>query len=163
MPGGFLGVDAFFVLSGFLITSLLLAERARRGIRLGSFWLRPGTTAAARAAARPDHRHVVFRRLLGPVEVALLRGDALSALGYVANWRMIYRGDDYFTQTAAPSPLQHTWSLGIEEQFYLLWPLIMVGLFVLGRRRTGRALTMVCLIGAAGSAVTGVLLFRPAT
>ena len=65
------------------------------------------------------------RALLPPEEVRLLRGDGMAALFYVANWRMTFRGGDYFAQTAAPSPLEHTWSLGIEEQFYLLWPLVL--------------------------------------
>jgi peptidoglycan/LPS O-acetylase OafA/YrhL len=65
---------------------------------------------------------VAARWLLPPEEVRLLRADGVAALLYVANWRMIFRGDDYFAQTAAPSPLEHTWSLGMEEQFYLLCP-----------------------------------------
>ena len=76
------------------------------------------------------------RALLPPEEVRLLRGDGMAALFYVANWRMIFRGGDYFAQTAAPSPLEHTWSLGIEEQFYLLWPLVLGA--VLYRRRSRR-------------------------
>jgi peptidoglycan/LPS O-acetylase OafA/YrhL len=162
MPGGFLGVDAFFVLSGYLITSLLLAERVRTGgIRLGAFWLRRARRLLPALLVVLVTVVVVFRNLLSPVEVGLLRDDALSTLAYAANWRMIYRGADYFAQTAAPSPLQHTWSLGIEEQFYLLWPLIVVAIFALGVRRTGRALTIVCVLGALGSAVAAVLLFRP--
>src|SRR5262249_58202009 len=66
--------------------------------------------------------------LLDTDDLGLLRTDSLAALGYVANWRMIYRGTGYFAATATPSPLQHTWSLGIEEQFYVLWPLIIAGL-----------------------------------
>jgi peptidoglycan/LPS O-acetylase OafA/YrhL len=87
----------------------------------------------------------VFRDLLPRFEVGLLRGDALAALGYVANWRMIYRGDDYFAQTAAPSVLQHTWSLGIEEQFYVLWPLLVVVLVALAGRRARPVLVALCL------------------
>ena len=140
LPGGFLGVDAFFVLSGFLITSLLLAEHARTGrIDLRRVLGPAGAPAAARRCCWCSSSSLlVFRDLLPPAEVGALRGDALAALGYVANWRMIYRGGDYFAATGSPSPLQHTWSLGIEEQFYLLWPLLLVGLLAL-RRPGGRA------------------------
>ncbi len=100
----------------------------------------------------------VFPDLLPRFEVDLLRWDAFAALGYVANWRMIYRGDDYFAQTAAPSPLQHTWSLGIEEQFYVVWPLLVVALLAFGLRR---AMVGLCLLGAAMSALLAVLLFDP--
>src|SRR5258708_4206869 len=132
MPGGFLGVDAFFVLSGYLITSLLLVERARTGhIRLGAFWARRARRLLPALLVVLVTVVLVFRSLPPAVEVSKLRGDALSALGYVANWRMIYRGDGYFDRQSAPSPLQHTWSLGIEEQFYLLWPIIVAGLFAL--------------------------------
>jgi peptidoglycan/LPS O-acetylase OafA/YrhL len=160
LPGGFLGVDAFFVLSGFLITSLLLAEHARDGrIRLAAFWARRARRLLPALLLVLVCVVVAGRYLLPPVEVQLLRGDALVALGYVANWRMIYRGTDYFTQTAAPSPLQHTWSLGIEEQFYLLWPLIVVALLALAKRRW--ALLAVALLGTAASAVTTMLWYRP--
>ena len=132
--GGFLGVDAFFVLSGYLITTLLLREWDSAGrIRLGAFWMRrarrllPALLVAIAAVV------IAGRAVLPPEEVALLRGDALATLGYVANWRMIHRGGDYFTQTASPSLLQHAWSLGIEEQFYVLLPLLLVGLMVWGR------------------------------
>ncbi len=138
ITGGFLGVDAFFVLSGFLITSLLLAERERNGrISLPAFWgrrvrrLLPALLVVLIAVV------VTSQFLLPTVELKLLRSDGLSTLVYVANWRMIYRGGgNYFAQTSAPSPLQHTWSLGIEEQFYLFWPLIVVGAmaWLAGRR-----------------------------
>jgi peptidoglycan/LPS O-acetylase OafA/YrhL len=105
---------------------------------------------------------VASRYLLPPVEVSLLRGDALAALAYVANWRMIFRGSDYFTQTAAPSPLQHTWSLGIEEQFYLVWPLLVAGLLVwLTWRRARGTLLAICLIGSAASAFAAAALYHP--
>lgn len=141
VPGGFLGVDVFFVLSGYLITSLLLAEWTRSGgrIDLAAFWgrrvrrLLPALLLMITAVA------IGARVLLPPEEVRLLRGDGMAALFYVANWRMTFRGGDYFAQTAAPSPLQHTWSLGIEEQFYLLWPLVLCA--VLYRRHRGRTST----------------------
>jgi peptidoglycan/LPS O-acetylase OafA/YrhL len=161
LPGGFLGVDAFFVLSGFLITSLLLAEHSRDGrVRLGSFWLRRARRLLPALLLVVLFVAFTFRSLLTALDLRLLRDDALAALGYVANWRMIYRGDDYFTQTAAPSALQHTWSLGIEEQFYVLWPLIVVGVLAVGARSRSLLLGL-CLAGAAVSAAVGVLLYDP--
>jgi peptidoglycan/LPS O-acetylase OafA/YrhL len=161
LRGGFLGVDAFFVLSGFLITGLLLGERERTGrIRLGPFWgrrarrLLPALLVVLVAVA------VVSRYVLSAEELPGLRLDALAALGYVANWRMIFRGGDYFAQTAPASPLQHTWSLGIEEQFYLLWPLLVV-LATLLRRRARAAIVTISLAGIAASTMASVLLYHP--
>src|SRR5262245_34218586 len=97
LPGGFLGVDAFFVLSGFLITSLLLAEHARTGrIRLGAFWGRRARRLLPALLVVVVFVLAAFRLLAPSNESGLLRGDALSTLGYAANWRMIYRGDNYF-------------------------------------------------------------------
>ena len=105
------------------------------------------------------------RTLLPAEELRLLRGDGLSALFYVANWRMILRGGDYFAQTASPSPLEHTWSLGIEEQFYLAWPLLvaalLVGTVAAGARRAAlRRAVFMCAIGVAGSTVLLAALYR---
>jgi peptidoglycan/LPS O-acetylase OafA/YrhL len=162
LPGGFLGVDAFFVLSGFLITSLLLAEHAARGqIKLTAFWGRRARRLLPALLVLLIVVAFVGGRLLSGVEIGLLRGDALAALSYIANWRMIYRGNDYFAQTAAPSPLQHTWSLGIEEQFYLIWPLIVIGMLVLLRRRARAGLLTVSLVGAGASALLAAWLYRP--
>ena len=161
LPGGFLGVDAFFVLSGFLITSLLLGEYRRDGrIRLGGFWLRRARRLLPALLLLVAFVAIAFRGVLTTLDLRLLRDDALAALGYVANWRMIYRGDDYFTQTAAPSPLQHTWSLGIEEQFYVLWPLIVVVVLWVGAR-SRRLLFWLCVAGAAASAVACAVLYDP--
>lgn len=162
LPGGFLGVDAFFVLSGYLITSLLLAERARLGrIRLGTFWARRARRLLPALVVVLVATPVAFRTILPPFELDLLRLDAFAALGYVANWRMIYRGGDYFTQTSAPSPLQHTWSLGIEEQFYLVWPLVVALLLAFLLTRWRATLLALCLSGAAASAIAAALLYRP--
>jgi peptidoglycan/LPS O-acetylase OafA/YrhL len=148
--GGLLGVDVFFVLSGFLITSLLCTEFvAEATVRLGAFW--------ARRARRL--LPALFILLLGvsayayffssTVDVASVRGDAFSTLFYFSNWHFILSDQGYFVQSASPSPLLHTWSLAVEEQYYLLWPL--VALFVLRRwRRPG--LAVVAGVGALASA-----------
>jgi peptidoglycan/LPS O-acetylase OafA/YrhL len=160
LPGGFLGVDAFFVLSGFLITTLLLKEHHTYGrIRLGGFWARrarrllPAFLLVLTAVVLLNRLLVISDALPG------LRTDALAALGYVANWRMIYRGGDYFAADAMASPLQHTWSLAIEEQFYLLWPLAVVLILRLTRPR--RTLVLLCGTGVVASMVATVLLYRP--
>jgi peptidoglycan/LPS O-acetylase OafA/YrhL len=162
LPGGFLGVDAFFVLSGFLITSLVLAEYERDGrVRLGAFWARRARRLLPALLVVLVVVVVASRWILPTTEIGLLRGDGLAALAYVANWRMIYRGGgDYFAQTAAPSPLQHTWSLGIEEQFYLLWPLALAGLLALRPWHwSRRALLTVSVGGAVASALATAALY----
>src|SRR6267154_666947 len=137
LAGGFLGVDAFFVLSGFLITSLLLAEAHARGrIALGAFWmrrarrLRPALVCVLAAVA-------VYARLLAkPDELSTIRGDALATIGYFANWRAIFTSHDYWSLFRSPSPLNHTWSLAIEEQFYVVWPLLVAAIVYGCRGRT---------------------------
>ncbi|WP_433041436.1 acyltransferase family protein [Dactylosporangium sp. CS-033363] len=157
LPGGFLGVDLFFVLSGYLITALLLHERESTGrIRLGAFWGRRARRLLPALVLVVAFVALAGPRLLPEQDPGPLRLDAVSALTYWANWRMTWRGGDYFTQTAAASPLQHTWSLGIEEQFYLLWPLALL----LPNPR--RWLPAVCLLGAAASTAACWLLYDPA-
>src|SRR3954470_712631 len=163
VAGGFLGVDTFFVLSGFLITSLLLAERVSRGrIDLKRFWIRRARRLMPALLAMLLATVVAGHFLLDSDALGLLRADAYAALAYIANWRMIFRGTGYVAATAAPSPLQHTWSRGIEEQFYLLWPLLMAGL--LAWAATRRALTTLlafCVAGTVASQVLCAWLFRP--
>ncbi|MFI6074218.1 acyltransferase family protein [Actinoplanes sp. NPDC051343] len=164
ISGGFLGVDVFFVLSGFLITSLLLNEHRSRGrIDLRRFWLRrarrllPALLAVLLATVIAAH----FRWQGDGDALRLLRTDAYAALAYVANWRMIFRGTGYVAATAAPSPLQHTWSLGIEEQFYLVWPLLVAAVLLL-RRHARTVLIVVCGAGAVISQLLCAWFFRPA-
>jgi peptidoglycan/LPS O-acetylase OafA/YrhL len=161
VQGGFLGVDAFFVLSGYLITTLLLREWQGTGrIALARFWGRRARRLLPALLLMMTAVMVFARSMLPADEVRLLRGDGLATLLYVANWRMIFRGGDYFSQTAAPSPLQHTWSLGIEEQFYLVLPLLLCVLLA-GRRPT-RRLLLVCTVLAVASAAATRLLFSEA-
>jgi peptidoglycan/LPS O-acetylase OafA/YrhL len=125
--GGFLGVELFFVLSGFLITSLLVREWLVTGeITLSNFW--------ARRARRLLPALFVLVVVVGIYyatkgtigAVPGLFGDGLSTLFYYSNWHQIAVGANYFVQSGPTSPFQHTWSLAIEEQFYVIWPLIVL-------------------------------------
>ncbi|MFI5960409.1 acyltransferase family protein [Cryptosporangium sp. NPDC051539] len=127
LPGGFLGVDLFFVLSGFLITTLLLEEWSARGrIDLGTFWLRRARRLLPPALLVVAAVMVVGWRTVDPSQLGRLRADGLWTLFYGANWHLIGSGQSYFDAFAAPSPLRHAWSLAIEEQFYLVWPLVLL-------------------------------------
>jgi peptidoglycan/LPS O-acetylase OafA/YrhL len=159
MAGGFLGVEVFFVLSGYLITSLLLGEWRQNGsINLRAFWLRRARRLLP-ALFLLLAGTLTFAVLFLPDEVSRLRGDALAATGYVTNWYLVFSQQSYFEAMSRPSLLQHLWSLAVEEQFYLLWPpLIVVGLRIL---RTRRARLLVVLVGAAASAGLMALLYQP--
>ena len=163
LDGGFLGVDTFFVLSGFLITSLLLTEHRRTGrLDLGRFWIRRARRLLPALLAMLLTTVVAGHILLDPDALGLLRTDAYATLAYIANWRMIFRGTGYVAATAAPSPLQHTWSLGIEEQFYLFWPLLVAGVLAWPAARRSRAtLIAVCVAGAGASQLACSRLFQP--
>jgi peptidoglycan/LPS O-acetylase OafA/YrhL len=152
--GGYLGVDLFFVLSGFLITSLLVEEHAKNGrIRLAAFWGR----RARRLLPGLILMLVVlggFYAIAGPgllVDLNAVRGDAIATIAYVANWHQLFAHQAYFAQYEAPSPLQHTWSLAIEEQFYVLWPFIVLAVLAFGRRAWRATGIAVGVVGAAAS------------
>jgi peptidoglycan/LPS O-acetylase OafA/YrhL len=125
LEGGFLGVDLFFTLSGFLITSLLADERCASGATdFARFWGRRARRLLPALFALLLAMPLYAMFLAQPFEVDALRIQTLASLFYVANWNAIAAGTDYWARENAPSLLQHTWSLAIEEQFYLLWPLI---------------------------------------
>ncbi|HEY7134259.1 MAG TPA: acyltransferase family protein [Acidimicrobiia bacterium] len=123
LPGGYLGVDAFFVLSGYLITSLLVAEwRSTGTISLRAFWARRARRLLPALFGVLAGVLVYAAVTMPSTDLGALRGDAVATLLYVANWRAVLSGHAYMDQFAAPSLLMHTWSLAVEEQWYLLWP-----------------------------------------
>ncbi|MGQ0617670.1 MAG: acyltransferase family protein [Acidimicrobiia bacterium] len=149
-PGGFLGVEVFFVVSGYLITGLLVGERGV-GLRLPlwRFWARRARrllpALGVLLVAVTGYASVVV-----PDELPRLRGDLLGALAYSSNWHLIAGGGDYFETIGRPSILQHLWSLAVEEQFYLLWPVVLA--FVLprlGRRGTSLLVVMAATLSSA--------------
>src|SRR6478752_1025040 len=158
---GFIGVDVFLVLSGFLITTLLLRELARTGrVAFGAFWMRrarrllPALILVLLAVA-------LFGAFVATDDEALgLRGDLLGSLFYVQNWRFVLSGASYFTQFGSPSPLRHMWSLAIEEQWYLIWPLVFLGIVRVAKANL-KVITTVVLALAAGSAVLMAVLYHP--
>jgi len=155
MPGGFLGVDVFFVISGYLITALLVSEFARRGfIDVTAFWLRRARRLLPAVAVLIGVVMLVAL-FVTPGDVASLRGDAIFSLIYVNNWQQILTDQSYVEVFGRPSLFRHLWSLSVEEQFYLLWPLICAaGLTQLGRR----GLLAVVVAGIVGStALMGAL------
>ena len=158
-PGGFLGVDVFFVLSGYLITDLLVAQWNRHGhLSLRGFWARRarrllpalGVLLVAVTAATA---------VIEPAQMTALRDALLAAVTYSSNWWQALAHHSYFAQFGPPPPLQHLWSLAIEEQFYLLWPLLLIG--ILRTCQSGRIRAALAWLGAALSALAMVLVYVP--
>ena len=149
VPGGFLGVDLFMVVSGFLITSLLLQELDRSGrTDIRAFWVRRAKRLLPAALTLIVCVAGLAALIFKADQLMALRKDALAAVFYVANWRFIYTKASYFALFSEASPFRHLWSLAIEEQFYLLWPLAIL---LIGRRP--RSLTWITGMLVLGSAV----------
>jgi len=139
LGGGFLGVEVFFVISGYLITLLLIAERERTGaVSLGNFWVRRARRLLP----------ALFTLLIGTITycalfnrdyLGKLRGDVIGGVLYVSNWFQMWTGSSY-TSEGEFAPLRHLWSLAVEEQFYIIWPLVM---FVLLRNMRSRTLPII--------------------
>ena len=164
LQGGFFSLDIFYVLSGYLITGLLLGEYRKRGaIRLSAFWLRRARRLLPALAIVLVVVTLFVRFVAAPGLYPDYRMSALSALFYFSNWWQIAVSGNYFVATGAVSPLTHTWSLAVEEQFYLVWPLVVVAVMHLARGFTRglRALLVLSVVGAAASAVEMVALYGP--
>src|ERR687885_909238 len=157
--GGLLGVGVFFTLSGYLITDLLLGQRDAVGhLRLGDFWIRRARRLLP-ALFLMLAVVVAWVTLLDRSQLPALRGDVAAAAVYMSNWWNIFRHASYFSRFGPPPPLDHLWSLAIEEQFYLIWPwLLLLGLrFVKGRYW----LAGLTLAVAALSAIVMALVYQP--
>jgi len=159
--GGFLGVDFFFVVSGFLITALLLAEwRRDHWLDVVRFWKRRALRLLPALFVLLVAVWVAVP-LWAPEQAGRLQGDVRAALAYVSNWRLVFEHQSYFEAAGRPPLLQHLWSLAVEEQFYLVWPLVLwAGLRF--RRRASKLVWWI-VAGAVASAGLMAVLYEPGT
>ncbi|ORW85145.1 acyltransferase [Mycobacterium sp. IEC1808] len=140
--GGFVGVDVFFVISGFLITGLLWREVSSAGtVRLGKFYGARARRLLPASATVGVITLIGSAVLLPPLQARSVIFDGIASALYVSNYWFIQQGVDYFGGMAPPSPFQHYWSLGVEEQFYLIWPALIIGTAWLIRRARRRTRT----------------------
>ena len=155
--GGFVGVDVFFVLSGFLVTQLLLRDIARRGsIQLGRFYARRFRRLLPAAFVTLVISALVYSAIGSPLDVANSVGSFKAAFLYSTNWYFIHQSKQYFGANIATNPIQHFWSLAVEEQFYLIWPLALGGAFALTRRLDEAARFRLIRIAVAVAALVSV-------
>jgi peptidoglycan/LPS O-acetylase OafA/YrhL len=156
--GGYVGVDIFYVLSGFLITGLLWDELQCSGrLQLAVFYARRARRLLPAAVLVLVVTVAASSVWLSPLRAEVVARDAVAAALYMSNYRFAALRTDYLAD-ASPSPLQHYWSLGVEEQFYLLWPLLLLAVFVAGRRSrtpsSSRAAAVLFLAGVASFALS---------
>jgi peptidoglycan/LPS O-acetylase OafA/YrhL len=152
VPGGYVGVDVFFVISGFLITSHLLQRPPSTRRELGAFWARRIRRLLPAALVVLVVTLVVSRLFAPALQWASTAREATAAAFYVENWSLASQALDYLAADSAPTPVQHFWSLSVEEQFYLMWPLLVALATVLAARRPrwGPVLTLLGFLGVLG-------------
>jgi peptidoglycan/LPS O-acetylase OafA/YrhL len=152
VPGGFVGVDVFFVISGFLITSLMVREVGRNGrLHLADFWARRARRLLPASTLVLLFSALVTVLWLPVTSRKVFGGDIVAAAGYVVNWRLGYREVDYLAEDIGASPVQHYWSLAVEEQFYVVWPLLIalvVAVTAVAHRRRVLFATILALTAA---------------
>ncbi|HEX2708408.1 MAG TPA: acyltransferase family protein [Solirubrobacterales bacterium] len=160
LAGGYVGVDVFFVISGFLITRLLLGEVEKTGgISLARFYARRAKRLLPLSAVLLASVGVLSLLLLSPVRAVEVSGDIISSALYTANWHFAAQSVDYFAQGIEPSPVLHLWSLAIEEQFYVVWPTLILAVTWFRRRRGASvrpALWVTLAVILAGSLALGI-------
>lgn len=155
---GYVGVDVFFVLSGFLITSLLVRELLNTGrLNFVGFYARRARRLLPAALLVLIVTAVAYELVASEVAVAENRGGFVAAALYVSNWFFLAESQDYFAEDGPPSPVQHYWSLSVEEQFYLVWPAVVLGLVLLARRHRLRLDLVAAGLTLAGIVYAGVL------
>jgi peptidoglycan/LPS O-acetylase OafA/YrhL len=165
-PGGMLGVGVFFTLSGYLISDILLAQLNARGrIKLTAFWL-----ARARRLLPALFLMlaivVAWVTIFGPAQPDEFRKGVVSAIFYVNNWQQIFAEASYFARFEAEGPLDHLWSLSVEEQFYILWPfLLLIGVKLVHERPLPSGvrprLALLTIAGAIASSILMAVLYKP--
>lgn len=134
IPGGFVGVDVFFVISGFLITGQLLSELQNAGtISLTRFYARRAKRLLPAAGVVLVATAMMALFFIPQTRWREIGGDIVASAIYIVNWRFADRSVDYLAEDASPSPVQHFWSLAVEEQFYLVWPLLMLAALLVAR------------------------------
>ncbi len=159
--GGYIGVDVFFVLSGFLVTQLLLRDITAQGsIRFGRFYSRRFRRLLPAAFVVLIVTALVFTAIAAPADVVSAVGSFRSAFLYVTNWYFIHSSTGYFGADISQNPVLHFWSLAVEEQFYLVWPLMLGGIFFFTRRmeRDRQMRAIVTIVGAGAVASVALAL-----
>jgi len=155
--GGFLGVDIFFVISGYLITSNILIQKSKLNFSLCKFWIRRIRRLLPAAYIMISTTFMLSAIFKSEI-ITTLKGDTTASIFYVSNWWFIFHKLSYFDSFGFPSPLKNLWSLSIEEQFYIIWPIILIiGIKVFKKRAK---LSNIVFIAALCSAILMAILYK---